>query len=314
MSAAEPRVLQAANPSPMTLDGTRTFIVGRERPVVIDPGPDAPRHLDAIERALGGAVPVAILLTHAHGDHADAAAPLAARTGAPVWRGSDGDEVNTDAGPLRAIATPGHTPEHLAFLWDRQLFAGDAFMGGSDTTLVAPPEGTPSSSRFSRMATPAPHSTRCAGRSAESNGSTEGASVPSRRTPASASMRAAPSVGVAKRVGKTSGSLHAPVRTRRRSGRMASTSCAHSSSSASRSRASTSSAGPTNASSGAPPMRAPSSHRWKGPSACVPVCALMRISATLAASPSAMRDVHATRQGASPGHTGIPERTGRVTS
>jgi glyoxylase-like metal-dependent hydrolase (beta-lactamase superfamily II) len=135
------RTLIAPNPSPMTLDGTRTFIVGRERPVVIDPGPDAPRHLDAIERALGGAVPVAILLTHAHGDHADAAAPLAARTGAPVWRGSDGDEVNTDAGPLRAIATPGHTPEHLAFLWDRQLFAGDAFMGGSDTTLVAPPEG-----------------------------------------------------------------------------------------------------------------------------------------------------------------------------
>ncbi|HEX8360249.1 MAG TPA: MBL fold metallo-hydrolase [Longimicrobium sp.] len=149
------RTLLAPNPSPMTLDGTRTQLVGRERPVVIDPGPDDPQHLDAIERALGGIVPVAILLTHAHGDHADAAAPLAARTGAPVWIGhgalhpprgiarwlADGDEVDTDAGPLRAIATPGHAPEHLAFLWDRTLFAGDAFMGGGDTTLVAPPEG-----------------------------------------------------------------------------------------------------------------------------------------------------------------------------
>lgn len=135
------QMLLAPNPSPMTLDGTRTFIVGRARPVVIDPGPNDPRHLDAIERALGGIAPVAILLTHAHPDHADAAPPLAARTGAPVWTGGDGDEVHTDAGPLRAIATPGHTPDHLAFLWNRQLFAGDVFMGGSDTTLVAPPEG-----------------------------------------------------------------------------------------------------------------------------------------------------------------------------
>jgi hydroxyacylglutathione hydrolase len=149
------RTLIAPNPSPMTLDGTRTFVVGRARPVVIDPGPDAPQHLDAIERALGGFAPAAILLTHAHGDHADAAPPLAARTGAPVWIGhgalhpprgfarwlADGDEVETDAGPLRAIATPGHAPEHLAYLWGRTLFAGDAFMGGADTTLVAPPEG-----------------------------------------------------------------------------------------------------------------------------------------------------------------------------
>lgn len=152
------QTLLAPNPSPMTLDGTRTFIVGRERPVVIDPGPDDPAHLDAIARALGGVAPGAILLTHAHPDHADAALPLASRTGAPVMmaRGAlhssvrdvarwlaDGDEVETDAGTLRAVATPGHVPEHLAFHWIEPdtLFAGDAFMGGSDTTLVAPPEG-----------------------------------------------------------------------------------------------------------------------------------------------------------------------------
>jgi glyoxylase-like metal-dependent hydrolase (beta-lactamase superfamily II) len=150
------RTLLAPNPSPMTLDGTRTFVVGR---VVIDPGPDHPAHLDAVERALDGATPAAFLLTHAHGDHSAAALPLARRTGAPVMmsRGAlhsplrdtdvarwlaDGDEVETEGGTLRAIATPGHAPEHLAFLWNGDtLFAGDAFMGGSDTTLVAPPEG-----------------------------------------------------------------------------------------------------------------------------------------------------------------------------
>ena len=150
------QTLLAPNPSPMTLDGTRTFIVGR---VVIDPGPDHPAHLHAILLALGDVLPAAILLTHAHGDHSAAAVPLARRTGAPVMmsRGAlysplhdadvarwlaDGDEVETDAGPLRAIATPGHAPEHLAFLLNGDtLFAGDAFMGGSDTTLVAPPEG-----------------------------------------------------------------------------------------------------------------------------------------------------------------------------
>jgi len=157
--------LLAPNPSPMTLDGTRTYIVGRERAAVIDPGPDDPAHLDAILRALRGRPPAVILLTHAHADHADAAAPLAERTGAPVRmaRGEsrspfvakvvkewieDGEQIATDAGVLHAIATPGHAPEHLCFLWTgvrtepgRTLFAGDMFMGGADTTLVAPPEG-----------------------------------------------------------------------------------------------------------------------------------------------------------------------------
>lgn len=158
------QTILAPNPSPMTLDGTRTHIVGRERPAVVDPGPDDPAHLDAILAALQGRAPAAILLTHAHGDHADAASALAARTGAPVWmapgamqvrlddfhtrRLKDGERIETDAGVLTAVATPGHAPEHVCFLWtegpsetDRSLFAGDMFMGGGDTTLVAPPEG-----------------------------------------------------------------------------------------------------------------------------------------------------------------------------
>ena len=159
------QTILAPNPSPMTLDGTRTFIVGRERAAVIDPGPDDPAHLDAVLAALGGRAPAAILLTHAHSDHAEAARPLAARTGAPVMLAGgafggermadlvshwlcDGDRIETDAGALAAVATPGHAPEHVCFLWtgapeehDRALFAGDMFMGAGDTTLVAPPEG-----------------------------------------------------------------------------------------------------------------------------------------------------------------------------
>lgn len=155
--------LLAPNPSPMTLDGTRTYVVGRERAAVIDPGPDDPAHLDAIADALQGRSPSVILLTHAHADHAAAAGLLSARTGAPVRmaRGAlvplqevvtawleDGEQIATDAGVLHAVATPGHAPEHVCFLWtggpaehDRALLAGDMFMGGGDTTLVAPPEG-----------------------------------------------------------------------------------------------------------------------------------------------------------------------------
>jgi glyoxylase-like metal-dependent hydrolase (beta-lactamase superfamily II) len=159
------QTILASNPSPMTLDGTRTFVVGRERAVVIDPGPDDPAHLDAILAALDGRTPAAILLTHSHPDHADAAPALAARTGAPVrmavgapgfrtdafvsQRLADGERIETDAGALTAVATPGHAPEHVCFLLtegpaehDRALIAGDMFMGGGDTTLVAPPEGS----------------------------------------------------------------------------------------------------------------------------------------------------------------------------
>jgi glyoxylase-like metal-dependent hydrolase (beta-lactamase superfamily II) len=137
------RTLVAPNPGPMTLDGTRTFIVGAERPAVIDPGPADPRHLAAILDALGGRAPVAILLTHAHADHAELAGLLARETGAPVARAREGEAVRTDAGDLRVLATPGHAPDHVAFHWPQAaaVFVGDTFMGTGDTTLVAPPEG-----------------------------------------------------------------------------------------------------------------------------------------------------------------------------
>lgn len=157
-------VFLAANASPMTLDGTRTFVVGVERPVVIDPGPDDPHHLETVRATLGGVRPEAIILTHLHPDHAAGAATLARLTGARVLAGEgaaaplhgldldstlgDGDEIATDRGVLRAVPTPGHAPEHLALHWTGDgapaggaAFVGDLMMGTGDTTLVAAPEG-----------------------------------------------------------------------------------------------------------------------------------------------------------------------------
>jgi glyoxylase-like metal-dependent hydrolase (beta-lactamase superfamily II) len=127
----------------MTLDGTRTYIVGNARVAVIDPGPLLPKHLDAVADVIGSGVPVSVLLTHTHPDHADGATALAQKLGTSVQQVEDGVEISTDAGPLRALATPGHTNDHVSY-WhgsSRSVFCGDLMMGGLDTALVAPPEG-----------------------------------------------------------------------------------------------------------------------------------------------------------------------------
>lgn len=143
------RTILAGNASPMTLDGTRVYIVGRSDVAIIDPGPDTEEHLDAIEEVVGPASVTAILVTHAHPDHDAAASPLARRFNTTVRArrlGSltDGDRIPTDSGELVALATPGHAPDHFAFHWpaERAIFCGDLMMGGSDTALVAAPEGS----------------------------------------------------------------------------------------------------------------------------------------------------------------------------
>jgi glyoxylase-like metal-dependent hydrolase (beta-lactamase superfamily II) len=142
------RELRAGNPSAMTLDGTRTWLLGERQLVIIDPGPALDAHVQAIEQSAESAEIVTILLTHDHPDHAEAAAPLEARLDAQICamvRGTLADqmEIPTDAGPLIALHTPGHTPDHFAFHWPerRAVFCGDLMMGGLDTALVAPPEG-----------------------------------------------------------------------------------------------------------------------------------------------------------------------------
>ena len=162
------RVL-APNPSPFTYTGTQTYLVGgHDALAVIDPGPDNPEHLEALYAAIGDARVAAICCTHTHRDHSPAAAPLRERTGAPVIGCAElaldvsgprldaafdttyaPDRVLSDdeaiAGAdwtLRAIATPGHTSNHLCFALEESgaLFTGDHVMAWS-TSVVIPPDG-----------------------------------------------------------------------------------------------------------------------------------------------------------------------------
>ncbi len=168
---AEPLVrrLLAPNPSPYTYTGTQTYLVGNQGEIaVIDPGPDDPAHIDAILTALGEDRLVAILCTHTHRDHSPAAAPLARHTGAaiigcaplvirdgPVRSDEpfdhsyapdkilrDGEALEACGFTLRAVATPGHTSNHLCYALEESgaLFTGDHVMGWS-TSVVVPPDG-----------------------------------------------------------------------------------------------------------------------------------------------------------------------------
>jgi glyoxylase-like metal-dependent hydrolase (beta-lactamase superfamily II) len=122
--------LTASNPSPMTLDGTNTYVVGRDPAVVIDPGPDEPGHIAAVREAAerrGGIGTV--LLTHSHRDHSDGVEAL----GVEPTPASDGETV---AG-LRAIATPGHAEDHFCFLIGSACFTGDLILG-LGSTIVGP--------------------------------------------------------------------------------------------------------------------------------------------------------------------------------
>jgi glyoxylase-like metal-dependent hydrolase (beta-lactamase superfamily II) len=143
-----PRSILAPNASPMTMAGTVTYLVGRAEVAVLDPGSAAESHIEAIAAAADGARTVRILLTHDHPDHSTGARPLARRLDARVFSlgtGTlrDGALIPTDEGPLTALATPGHSPDHTAFHWPaaRAVFCGDLMMGGLDTAVVAAPEG-----------------------------------------------------------------------------------------------------------------------------------------------------------------------------
>lgn len=161
------RVL-APNPSPFTYEGTQTYLVGQTDVAVIDPGPDEAAHLDALVAAIAGRPVRAIMCTHTHRDHSPAAAPLARLTGAPVIGCApltleddgpradaafdpdyapnrvlrDGEALAGQGWTLEAVATPGHTSNHLCYALasENALFTGDHVMGWS-TTVVSPPDG-----------------------------------------------------------------------------------------------------------------------------------------------------------------------------
>jgi glyoxylase-like metal-dependent hydrolase (beta-lactamase superfamily II) len=137
------RVL-APNPGPYTGDGTNTYVLDSEgEALIIDPGPNDERHLQAILASVESLAPQMILVTHTHEDHAPAANPLAAMLSVPVAGHGPGREFKPDrilvdndivefgGTTVRAVATPGHSPDHLCFLAESALFTGDHIMGGS---------------------------------------------------------------------------------------------------------------------------------------------------------------------------------------
>jgi glyoxylase-like metal-dependent hydrolase (beta-lactamase superfamily II) len=167
------RRMVAPNPSPFTFTGTVSYILGRGRVAIIDPGPDDAAHIAALLDAVRGETVTHILVTHTHRDHSPAAAPVKAATGAPTFAEgphrpsralhlgearrldaggdqnfrpdhvlADGEVVSGDGWAVEAVATPGHTANHMAFALRGTdiLFSGDHVMGWS-TSIVAPPDG-----------------------------------------------------------------------------------------------------------------------------------------------------------------------------
>ncbi|WP_082735541.1 MBL fold metallo-hydrolase [Polycladidibacter stylochi] len=161
------------NPSPLTFHGTNSYLVGKDRLILVDPGPVNEQHLTALLDAIDGRPLDAILITHCHVDHSPLAVKLKELTNAPIWGcaqysrapafeelsttimdGSndanyapdrvleDGEHLTLAGSRLKVIATPGHTMNHLCFsLLDYGvILSGDHVMGWS-TTVVAPPDG-----------------------------------------------------------------------------------------------------------------------------------------------------------------------------
>jgi len=162
------RVL-AGNPSAFTYTGTQTYLVGQGNDLaVIDPGPDDAAHFEALLAAIGEAKVSAICCTHTHRDHSPLAARLSLRLDAPVIGCApvlleddgpradapfdlsyapdrvlaDGERLEGEGWSLNALATPGHTSNHLCYSLEGTgvLFTGDHVMGWS-TSIVAPPDG-----------------------------------------------------------------------------------------------------------------------------------------------------------------------------
>ena len=126
--------VRARNPSPLTLDGTNTYVVGRW---VVDPGPLMDDHLQAVLAAASDGIE-GIVLTHSHSDHSEAAPELARRAGAvPVTLPSGGDRV----GPFEAVATPGHSADHVSLVLGRVCFSGDTVLG-LGSVFISPGDGS----------------------------------------------------------------------------------------------------------------------------------------------------------------------------
>lgn len=163
------RRVVANNPGKFTYRGTGTYIVGRGRVAIVDPGPDDAQHIAAVLAAVAGERVEALLITHTHRDHSPASRAVGEATDAPTYgfgphppadaddgkneeRGDleftpDGAVVHGDVieGPgwsFECLHTPGHISNHIAYRWREAsgVFTGDHIMGWS-TTIVPPPDG-----------------------------------------------------------------------------------------------------------------------------------------------------------------------------
>ena len=167
------RAVAANNPSPFTFKGTVSYIIGRGKVAILDPGPDDDAHVAALLDAVRGETVTHIFVTHTHRDHSPAVPKIKAATGAKVFAEgphrlarplhigetrrldasadmdfrpdvalADGETVSGDGWTLEALTTPGHTANHMAFAFPQSdlIFSGDHVMGWS-TTIVAPPDG-----------------------------------------------------------------------------------------------------------------------------------------------------------------------------
>ena len=171
-------VITADNASPMTFTGTRSYILGTDNLIVIDPGPNDTNHFNAIMEYIGGRKLTDIILTHSHVDHSPLSRQLKNKTGASIIGFGSADEARTsfmkrlssslDLGgeegidkdlildekvhdkqllernnySIEVVHTPGHLSNHicLSLKEKKVLFSGDHVMGWA-TTLISPPDG-----------------------------------------------------------------------------------------------------------------------------------------------------------------------------
>lgn len=112
--------VRADNPSRLTLDGTNTWVLGRDPAWVVDPGPLLAGHLEAVVSVVAGRGGAGgVLVTHGHADHSEAAEALAERLGAPL----------SEDGPLERVPLAGHSEDHVVFVWGDVCCSGDAVLG-----------------------------------------------------------------------------------------------------------------------------------------------------------------------------------------
>jgi glyoxylase-like metal-dependent hydrolase (beta-lactamase superfamily II) len=167
------RRIMANNPGPFTFKGTVSYIIGRDKVAIVDPGPEDAAHIGALLDAVRNETVTHIFVTHTHRDHSPAVPAIKAATGATVYAEGphraarplhigehnpldasadhdfrpdvalkDGEVVAGEGWTIEAVTTPGHTANHVAYALKEKnaLFAGDHVMAWA-TSIVAPPDG-----------------------------------------------------------------------------------------------------------------------------------------------------------------------------